>query len=99
MMLHSLRQVSRVQGVNLTSLKHCGFLSLRKSFFSTERSTEQLVTTEIDYKTGIAILTMNNKPVNSLSLEMLDAMRENITSLEVRIVALSLRELIPFTSI
>ncbi len=39
---------------------------------------------EYDYEKKIGILRMNNLPVNSLSLEMIDAMREGISTFEVR---------------
>jgi hypothetical protein len=42
----------------------------RIQFSSTSSWADDLVTTSLDTTTGIATVTMNNAPVNSLSLEM-----------------------------
>lgn len=48
--------------------------------FSTTLS--DLVSTDIDIETGVAVITMNYMPVNSLSLEMFQALSASIKSIE-----------------
>jgi len=52
------------------------------SFFSSTSSTDDLVLTNVDDDAGIAILTMNRPPANSLSLEMNEAICTAIKNVE-----------------
>lgn len=44
--------------------------------------TNQLVNVDVNEKTGIAIVTMNRKPVNGLSLELFQALSNTLDGLE-----------------
>lgn len=52
------------------------------SYFSSTSSTDDLVLTNVDDDAGIAILTMNRPPANSLSLEMNEAICTAIKNVE-----------------
>lgn len=41
-----------------------------------------LVDVEVDGKSGIAVVTMNRKPVNGLSLELIEALSNTLDDLE-----------------
>lgn len=44
--------------------------------------TNKLINVDISDRTGIAIVTMNRRPVNGLSLELLEALSKTLDDLE-----------------
>uniref|UniRef100_A0A182URU8 Uncharacterized protein n=1 Tax=Anopheles merus TaxID=30066 RepID=A0A182URU8_ANOME len=50
--------------------------------FSSEAGNNKLVITEVDDKTGYATVTLNRPPVNSLSLELLQAISQTLDDLQ-----------------
>eukprot|EP00571_Detonula_confervacea_P016831 CAMPEP_0172299972 /NCGR_PEP_ID=MMETSP1058-20130122/2161_1 /TAXON_ID=83371 /ORGANISM="Detonula confervacea, Strain CCMP 353" /LENGTH=321 /DNA_ID=CAMNT_0013009607 /DNA_START=72 /DNA_END=1037 /DNA_ORIENTATION=+ len=71
----------------LLGRQRCGFsrLSHQKSvlsYFSSTSSTDDLVLSSVDENAGIAMLTMNRPPANSLSLEMNEAICSSIKNIE-----------------
>lgn len=58
------------------------FCSSSSSSSTADQNNEDLVITNIDPETGIAQILMNRAPVNSLSLEMLQAISQSLQDLE-----------------
>lgn len=55
---------------------------IKPALRSFSSGNEKLITVEINNKTGIATLSLNRPPVNSLNLELLQNLKETINSLE-----------------
>jgi len=65
--------------VNLHNLRDCAMARTSRSFSS---SSSDLVLTNVNEETGVASLVMNRLPVNSLSLEMCQAISNGIKEIE-----------------
>lgn len=77
-----IRNSTKIVFKTLTPLTERQWIQKLPVRYNSSAVTNSLINVEVNDKSGIAVVTMNRKPVNGLSLELLDALSNTLDELE-----------------